>query len=143
MAVSLMVYCGTTQGSFQRVMNVICRALPEYPPEVFDSMDKLVARLRTSINEEVVAVILPADLAQLRVLASFSQWFSSARLLLILPDLEEETIACGHLLRPRFLTWLGGDLHELAAVLQRMGENGDSVERINKTESIEQDIQGM
>ncbi|MCD6199973.1 MAG: hypothetical protein J7K15_15635, partial [Deltaproteobacteria bacterium] len=47
------------------------------------------------------------------------------RLILILPDREAGTIAKGHILRPRFLTYLDSDFTEVAAVLKKMLSNTD------------------
>ena len=44
----------------------------------------------------------------------------SIRTILILPDSSPETVACGHSMRPRFLTFQDGDLNEVVTVLQRM-----------------------
>jgi hypothetical protein len=45
---------------------------------------------------------------------------SAVRLVLVLPDEEDETIALAHGLRPRFVTYADGDYSELREVLQKM-----------------------
>ena len=42
------------------------------------------------------------------------------RIILILPDREKDTIEKGHRLYPRFMSYLDGDLEEVAAVLNNV-----------------------
>jgi hypothetical protein len=44
------------------------------------------------------------------------------RIILVLPDRDDETVAMGHRLRPRMVSYNDGDYLDVAAVLIRMNE---------------------
>ena len=46
--------------------------------------------------------------------------FRDIRIVLILPDREESTVAKGHRLYPRFFSYIDSDFKEIAAVLNKM-----------------------
>jgi len=47
-------------------------------------------------------------------------FLEDVRLILILADSSAETVARGHLLRPRFLTYTDHDMSEVSSVLGKM-----------------------
>jgi hypothetical protein len=49
--------------------------------------------------------------------------------IVILPDSNPDTVAKGHILRPRFLSYCDGDFQDVAAVLSRMIENSETDEK--------------
>jgi hypothetical protein len=49
--------------------------------------------------------------------------FHDIRILLVLPDTEEETIAMAHRFQPRYLTFVDKNIPALATVVERMRES--------------------
>jgi hypothetical protein len=54
--------------------------------------------------------------------------FRDVKILLVLPDTEEETIAMAHRFRPRYVTCVTGNLSALGAVVTKMRENSSELE---------------
>lgn len=66
-------------------------------------------------------VVLQATCTQdLQRLAPFRFRLEQVFFILILPDAETETVACGHQLRPRFIAYQDSDFSEIEAVLKRL-----------------------
>ncbi len=66
-------------------------------------------------------VVLQATCTQdLQRLAPFRFRLEQVFFILILPDAEAETVACGHQLRPRFIAYQDSDFSEIEAVLKRL-----------------------
>lgn len=66
-------------------------------------------------------VVLQATCTQdLQRLAPFRFRLEQVFFILILPDAEAATIACGHQLRPRFIAYQDSDFSEIEAVLKRL-----------------------
>ena len=70
-------------------------------------------------------VVLQATCTQdLQRLAPFRFRLEQVFFILILPDAEAETVACGHQLRPRFIVYQDSDFSEIEAVLKRLQSRG-------------------
>ena len=67
-----------------------------------------------------IAVLLAASHKELQELLSIKELLQHIRIILLLPDHENETIANGHKLYPRFLSYCDGNLDDVAAVLSKM-----------------------
>ncbi len=90
---------------------------------VFHRIKDLARRLRQP-KYNVTFIVLVADTGDdLLEMLSIRRLLSDVPVILILPDRREETIATGHKLYPRFLTYVDGDLEEVGAVFERMLEN--------------------
>jgi len=93
------------------------------PPGTLDlvvSIDELVARFQQPHDEVIAAVLIPQDRQRLLLIEALRQHLGDTRLILVLPDTDELTLAAAHRLRPRFLTYANADLREAAAVLKKM-----------------------
>lgn len=67
------------------------------------------------------AVILQAESREdLQTFASFRFRLDQVFFILILPNADRETVACGHKLRPRFIAYQDSDFSEIEAVLERI-----------------------
>jgi hypothetical protein len=63
---------------------------------------------------------LAANKEDLLYLVANKELIWNLRVILILPDREEDTVTKGHLLRPRFLTYADGNFLDVATVLGKM-----------------------
>jgi hypothetical protein len=84
---------------------------------------RLTRRLNRLVAEEVVTVLFLPHQDRLREILSIVHLLERFRVIIILPDHDPTTIAQGHLLRPRFLTFVDSPLDELTAVLNKIGSN--------------------
>lgn len=88
--------------------------------EIYRSIESLSERLCQPGKDELVAVIMAVSREVLREVVSIKELLSSLKFILVLPDREDETIAQGHMLRPRFVTYADSDPVEIHAVINKM-----------------------
>ena len=108
------------------VQGMIARSLPKAHTELYRTTRTFAESLRKSVYDSTVAVIVAADKDDLLDLSSLRELLWRTRLILVLPDAGEETVALGHSLRPRFISSGGDGLENVAAVLHKMLGNGNS-----------------
>ena len=90
--------------------------------EIYRTFEDLSGRLHQPLHNLSVAVLLATNREYLQELLSIRDLITDVRLIAVLPDRKKETIAKGHLLRPRFLAYADGDFADVAAVLEKMLE---------------------
>ena len=91
--------------------------------ELLQSFEELVQKLTRSSHEKIIMVYVAADREELSNLISIRKKLFNINLILILPDNKEMTVSQGYKLYPRFLTTLGYDVAEVAAILKKMIDN--------------------
>lgn len=65
-------------------------------------------------------VLQAASKQELRFFELFRSRLEQVFFILVLPDADAETVACGHQLRPRFIAYQDSDFSEVGAVLDRL-----------------------
>ena len=93
--------------------------------EIYGTVETLCEKLRQPREEMTFAVLLAESREELESVLSIRHLLSDIRLILILPDRDNDTIARGHSLRPRFLTYCDADFTDITAVLNRMAVRGE------------------
>lgn len=88
--------------------------------ETVRTIEALTERLRQSMNNREVAVLIAATAEELENFLALGDLLHNLKLVLVLPDREHRTIARGHALRPRLLCYLDDDADEIQAVLAKM-----------------------
>ena len=99
------------------------------PPNIILCKDigQLRAALLKPAYNLLAAILTVSGRQELLDLVAIAKFLRSARVILILPDKELETVSQGHELRPRFLTWPAAAPGEVMAVLHKMLANADQV----------------
>ncbi|HUH67076.1 MAG TPA: hypothetical protein VLZ07_11630, partial [Syntrophales bacterium] len=94
----------------------------------YGTIESLFRGLRQPRSWEDVAILLASTRVELHHfnLVSLRNLLWDMRTIVILPDSNPETVAKGHILRPRFLSYCDGDFKDVAAVLSRMIGNPDN-----------------
>jgi hypothetical protein len=82
---------------------------------------QLLAMCSTPDPLPETVVLMAESSADLESFAAIRGRLEQVYFILVLPDASEDTIACGHRLRPRFVTYRDSDFHEIEAVLNRLG----------------------
>ncbi len=120
----MILYCGesTQRETEKRFSRIVEEILLDRQLERIRSVEHLARRLRRLAGSSTVAVLVAAGRSDLLRLLSLEEWIEDVRILLVLPDRRRETIAMGHRLRPRFLSYVDSDPGEIASVLARMLE---------------------
>ena len=91
--------------------------------EVDMTLDRLIDSLQSPGRFRQTCIFVMdrrRDLARLLNLRSF---LAGLRLILILPDRSESTVAMAHRLHPRFLSYLDSDFGPVVSVAQRLIES--------------------
>lgn len=88
--------------------------------EVYKRFEDIKKRLRQPPKNNTILVFLAVDWMDLANILSIHDMLRGIRLILILPDHEENTISVGHELYPRFISFIDNDLSEVAAILHKM-----------------------
>lgn len=68
-----------------------------------------------------MVILLAEDREELAAFESFSNRLDQVFFVLVVPDTDDETIACGHRLRPRFLAYHDSDFSDVKAVVEQYG----------------------
>ncbi len=118
---AIFIYVRKPEGVGEALANIIGRAVGQHQLTIFASPAELTASLRTALHNGDI-VIVQADQNTLAELLACQEILEISRLILILTEINEETIAMAHRLRPRFLTGLDDEFLKVSAVLGKMLE---------------------
>ena len=103
-----------------RLQRTLDEMLPRGSVETHRTLTGLIQRLRNRNAEPEVVLLMPENRLELSGVYALLDELRDVRLVLVLPDGEDETIAMAHRLRPRFVTYANKDYSELQQVLQKM-----------------------
>ena len=115
---NVLVYSTGKQG--ERLQRLIRDLVPKERLEIYDTFKGFSERLHKPMDEIPVAVILAASEEDLLTILSISHLLYDVKFILILPNREDITVAIGHSLRPRFVSYADSDFREVTAVLGKM-----------------------
>ena len=132
----LFLYTTASQGVAEQVRTVLQSSVPEGGIEVYRTINDLSRRLRLPKDDPTIVVVLPASREDILDLLAIRHLFRNVRIILVVPDLEDETIALAHRLRPRFLSYIGGNFSGLATVVDRMFGSYDQSLSRKKNQNI-------
>lgn len=117
---SLLLYVSVSEGVGKRLQKMIEEIVPMRNLEVYRTIENLSRRFRQPVdNLPITAILLAARSEDLLGFLSIRDLLRDVRIILILPDRDEETIAQGHTLRPRFLSYTDSDFSDIVAVLKK------------------------
>jgi len=116
---SLILYSSETETG-NRLQVLMKSAFPQKDLEVCKTTDALCQKLQHCFDATVVVVLIAGSREDLHDLLSLQKLLSDLRIILILPDRDRDTTRRAHDLRPRFLTYVDGNLDDVAAVVRKM-----------------------
>ena len=116
----LLLYTTASQRIAERAKTVLEPSVPEGDVEIYRTINEFSRRLRQPKDDLTIVVLLLASREDVLDLLAIRHLFRNVRIILVVPDLEDETIALAHRLRPRFLTYINGNFLGLATVVSRM-----------------------
>ena len=120
---ALLIYSAKTEGAGARLLRVIGLLLPENKFEICRSIGGLSKRLRQPVFNPTIAILLVSSREDLQNILSIRDLLWNTKIILIVPDTNPDTVAKGHILRPRFLCDCNSDFVDVAAVLSLMIKN--------------------
>jgi len=106
----------------ERLQTMMEKLIPGGRPEACRTVDDLAARLLEPHNDLTIVLLLAADKDDLFDLASIGDLFHihNARIIVVVPDRDKDTVSLAHRLRPRLLTYADSDFAEVFAVLNNI-----------------------
>lgn len=116
----LLLYTPVSEGCGKELHSMIAELIPLNDVEVYRSIQNLSNRLRQRAHDLPIVVLHATRREDLVDILSIRELLRDVRIILLLPDSDEETLAQGHILRPRFVSYADGDLADVRAVLDRM-----------------------
>ncbi len=112
------IYCcpGGEPGC-RKVKRVIDLLVTAEQCEVFQDMTVFEKHIRSYLSHEHLIILHAEDKKHVQQFVCLRELLVGHRIIMILPDNQQETLACGHSLRPRFITYADADFLEMASVL--------------------------
>ena len=86
----------------------------------FDNIIEMASSLALVLKSKDIVILFVATMHELDELLLMQETFDDVRLILILPQRDPVTIAKGHQLRPRYLTFIDSNMGEVCEVLKKM-----------------------
>jgi hypothetical protein len=115
------LYFGTTNnGAGKRLQKAIESVVSIENTEICRDIEELGRRLRLPTCDISISVFFTKSKAELFDLVLIKKLLLNLRIILILPDGDNETITMGHTLFPRFLTYADSDFKDVEAVLEKI-----------------------
>jgi hypothetical protein len=116
----LLLYADGSNAAGKRLKKVVEERVPKDRLEIYRTIEDFSYSLRRPRCSETIAVLVPADMQALLALLCMGDLFWNVRVILILPDREQDTISMGFKLYPRFVSYADGNFSDVAAVLEKM-----------------------
>ncbi|MBF0551711.1 MAG: hypothetical protein HQK60_14405 [Deltaproteobacteria bacterium] len=96
--------------------------------QVYCRLDDLLSRLQQPLGDISLAVFVAATHQELISILMLREFLMDLRLILVLPDWNEGTVALGRTLYPRFMTYADGSRDEIIEVLRKcLGPGGKNL----------------
>lgn len=116
----LIFYEKAVDGIAEQLKGMMKPLIGEDRIKVYHTISILSKRLAQPIDGKVIMVLVAADRNDLLDIYAIRELFGIIRIIIILPDREDESVRMGHQLQPRFLTYMNGELSEVYSVLRKM-----------------------
>lgn len=110
----------SNNGVFEPLRAVVENSVPDGILQISDSFTDLPDRLRAVRNGARIAVLVARNREELEELISLDYLFDDILIILVLPDLQKDTLSRAYKLYPRFITDMNGDLNTISAVIRKM-----------------------
>lgn len=104
----------------RRLQEIMETVVPKENRVTYQDIQALSQRLCEPAEGQRIVLLLASSQQDLSLIQSIRSLLSDESIIIVLPDREADTIAMGHRLHPRFLTYRDSDFTELAGVLAKM-----------------------
>jgi hypothetical protein len=124
---NIIVYSKAMNGIGSKLQEVVANVLPGSYVDTYQTISSLSERLhRPALNFPIV-ILLAMNREDLENIVAIQNLLYDSRIVLILPDREEDTMALGHILRPRFVSYRDSSFKDVGAVLNKMINRHETV----------------
>ncbi len=118
----LLLYAVVPSEVQEQAMRALEPLLPDGTVQVYQTINDLSRRLRQPKDDLTIVVLLLGSREDVLDILNIRHLFRGVRIVLVVPDLDYETITLAHRLRPRYLTYIGGNFLEISTVINKMCE---------------------
>jgi hypothetical protein len=118
-------YSAKGEKAGERLLKIIKTVVPEEDTAICRDINALSNTLHQPRTGEAISILYTSDSSELPDILSLRELLWEMKLILVLPDNNADTVAKGHSLRPRFLSYSDGNFNDIEAVLKRMIGNLD------------------
>ncbi len=117
----LILYSNGANEAGKKLQEVIETSFPVNHRELYQTIESLAARFRQPGVCDTIAVLLASTRKELSNILSIRNLLSDLRIILILPDRENETVRKAYTLYPRYVGYADdADFKDVSAVLHKM-----------------------
>jgi len=102
------------------LQKTIAKMLEDQKIEIYKTVAELAAKLRSTCHDRMIIILLVSDEKDFRDILAIKSLLDGVRIVLILPNANDEMVAMGHSIHPRFLSYIDGNFQEVAAVLEKI-----------------------
>ena len=120
---TVLIYATAVTAVEKRLVEALESSKNDLYQENFRTLENLKKRLRLSIIDDSILILLPENSKELSGLIEIRDILRDTRIILVLPDDNEATLSKGHNLRPRFISYRDGNFTDVAAVMSKMIQN--------------------
>ena len=109
--------------NWTRLCNTIAKKIPLESIGIFQTLESFRDRIRQGKTDIPIAVVFASNRQDLIKLQGIRELISDMRIIMILPDAEEESVKMGHSFYPRYISFTDSTFEDVAAVLQKIISN--------------------
>ena len=109
--------------NWTRLCNTLVKEISMESIGIFQTLESFNNRIRQGKTDIPAAVVFASNRQDLIKLQGIRELFSDMRIIMILPDAEEESVKIGHSFYPRYLSFTDSTFEDVAAVLQKILSN--------------------
>lgn len=117
---NIVYLCPREKKSCRKVKRIVDLFVTAEKNKVFHKLSEFEKYIRSSLLHQHVMILQAGDMQNLQKIADLKDLLFEHQIILILPDRDRQTVALGHSLRPRFITYQDSDFGEMSCVLCKM-----------------------
>jgi len=120
---NLLLYMPRPGKKGARLLATVVPMIQHESLEVFPDLAGFTERVKKPKDPTSVAIIFDPTDDELRSLAGLRGYLKGTKILLVLPDQDDETISLAHKLLPTYISYVDNDISRIGAVLKRTVNN--------------------
>jgi len=109
--------------NWTRLCNTVVKTIPLESIGIFQTLESFYNRIRQGRIDITAAVVFASNIQDLIKLQGIRGLISDMRIIMILPDAEEESVKMGHSFYPRYISFTDSTFEDVVAVLQKIISN--------------------
>ena len=120
MAMKLLLYFKETNSTTKHLQRVVEKLVPPKGVTSYHSFKTLSERLHQPKNGLNILVLVAGDVLDLSNFITLKNTLSEFRIILVLPDHDEKTLAMGHKIFPRFVSFTDSNFSDVTLVIKNL-----------------------